>query len=163
VDAGADIEPGTVIGRLRKVRRRLRERCGRAPGSQYPALSATGRTRHIFLQESAVSGGHNLDPDTVPVSGDRLSRDDIEAEIARRATATKPAGVGVTVVPHVPCAGASADHMAQSLRTAPHVTALFEADFSAISRTAPRTGLPSRTRAPTSLSPSILLPHPLRQ
>ncbi len=133
VDAGADIEPGTVIGRIAEsaapVERAMRASAGIAiPRPQRDRPDAP----HFPPGIRRLLAEHNLDPDTVPVSGDRLSRDDIEAEIARRATATKPAGVGVTVVPHDSMRRRIADHMAQSLRTAPHVTALFEADFSAI-------------------------------
>ncbi len=73
---------------------------------------------------------HNLTAADVPVSGDRLSREDILAEAQRRAG--RPAS-GVTRIPHDSIRKRIAEHLAQSVRTAPHVTAMFEADFTAIS------------------------------
>jgi 2-oxoglutarate dehydrogenase E2 component (dihydrolipoamide succinyltransferase) len=65
----------------------------------------------------------------VPVSGARLTRDDIQAEIARRADAPS---TGVTRVPHDSLRRRIAEHMTHSVTVAPHVTAVFEADFTAI-------------------------------
>ena len=133
VDAGDDIEPGTVIGRIAEsgapIEKAMRAGAGIAiprPQRDRPDPPRFSPGVRRLLAE------HNLDPDTVPVSGDRLSREDIEAEIARRAMVTEPADVGVTVVPHDSMRRRIADHMAQSLRAAPHVTALFEVDFSAV-------------------------------
>lgn len=133
VDAGAEIEPGAVIGRIAESGARVEKamRAGAEIAIAHPQRDRPEAPRFPPGLRRLLAE-HNLDPDTVPVSGDRLSREDIEAEVARRATAEKPAGVGVTVVPHDSMRRHIADHMAQSLRTAPHVTALFEVDFSAI-------------------------------
>ena len=72
---------------------------------------------------------HNLLADDVPVRGGKLTREDIEAEVARRANAST---AGVRIVPHDSMRRRIGEHMAHSVRTAPHVTALFEADFGAI-------------------------------
>jgi 2-oxoglutarate dehydrogenase E2 component (dihydrolipoamide succinyltransferase) len=72
---------------------------------------------------------HNLRPEDVPTSGERLTREDIEAEIARLA---RKSTSGVKIIPHDSMRRRIAEHMAVSVRTAPHVTALFEADFGAI-------------------------------
>jgi len=65
----------------------------------------------------------------LPVSGARLSREDVLAEAARRA---KPPAAGLRSVPHDTMRKRIAEHMARSLQSAPHVTAVFEADFTAI-------------------------------
>jgi 2-oxoglutarate dehydrogenase E2 component (dihydrolipoamide succinyltransferase) len=72
---------------------------------------------------------HNLRPGDVPASGDRLTREDVEAEIARRA---RGPAKGVQTIPHDSMRRRIAEHMTHSMQTAPHVTALFEADFTAI-------------------------------
>ena len=65
----------------------------------------------------------------VPVSAARLTREDIEAEIVRRAAAPID---GITRVPHDSVRRRIAEHMTHSVTVAPHVTAVFEADFTAI-------------------------------
>ena len=76
---------------------------------------------------------HGLEAHEVPRSGEKLTREDIQAEIGRRAKSTSaPPAAGVTRVPHDSMRKRIAEHMAHSLQAAPHVTAMFEADFSAI-------------------------------
>jgi 2-oxoglutarate dehydrogenase E2 component (dihydrolipoamide succinyltransferase) len=61
------------------------------------------------------------------VSGAKLSREDIQAEVAHRAGAP-----GITRIPHDSMRKRIAQHLTHSVTVAPHVTAVFEADFSAI-------------------------------
>jgi 2-oxoglutarate dehydrogenase E2 component (dihydrolipoamide succinyltransferase) len=76
---------------------------------------------------------NGLDAGDVPVKGERLTREDIQAFVdARAAAASGPAPAGVTRVPHDSMRKRIAEHLSQSVRVAPHVTAVFEADFSAI-------------------------------
>ncbi|MEI9930213.1 MAG: 2-oxo acid dehydrogenase subunit E2 [Rhizomicrobium sp.] len=63
------------------------------------------------------------------MSGARLTREDIQAELDRRA---KTPVAGVTRVPHDTMRKRIAEHLTHSVAVAPHVTAVFEADFSAI-------------------------------
>ena len=132
VEPESDIEPGRVLGRISEQ--------GEAAAKSTPATTEAAPGARPSVSRSADIGQlppgirrllaeHNLKPDDVTVRGERLSREDIEAEIARRATAS---AVGVRSVPHDSMRRRIAEHMAQSVRTAPHVTALFEADFSAI-------------------------------
>ncbi|HEX7727000.1 MAG TPA: 2-oxo acid dehydrogenase subunit E2, partial [Rhizomicrobium sp.] len=71
-----------------------------------------------------------LDARDVPFNGARLTREDIQAELDRR---SKAPAVGVKRVPHDSMRKRIAEHLTHSVQTAPHVTAVFEADFSAIS------------------------------
>jgi 2-oxoglutarate dehydrogenase E2 component (dihydrolipoamide succinyltransferase) len=87
-----------------------------------------------------------LDPAGLTGSGKdgRLTRQDVEHEVARRqapapapvarpapAPAARTAG-GSRLIPHDGMRRRIAEHMAHSLATAPHVTAVFEADFTAV-------------------------------
>jgi 2-oxoglutarate dehydrogenase E2 component (dihydrolipoamide succinyltransferase) len=80
-----------------------------------------------------------LDPAGLTGSGKdgRLTRQDVEQELARREAPAEPApkaaiSGGSRRIPHDGMRRRIADHMAQSLATAPHVTAVFEADFTAV-------------------------------
>jgi 2-oxoglutarate dehydrogenase E2 component (dihydrolipoamide succinyltransferase) len=73
---------------------------------------------------------HNVDPSVITGSGKdgRITRADVDAYLASR-----PAAVpGSRIVPHDRMRRLIADNMLASVTTAPHVTAVFEADFSAI-------------------------------
>jgi 2-oxoglutarate dehydrogenase E2 component (dihydrolipoamide succinyltransferase) len=132
VEPGSDIEPGQVLARI-------------SAGEEAPTVATQAATKVTqATQPSSMRNAepgqippgirrllaeHNLKADDVPVRGEKLTREDIEAEVARRAAA--PA-VGVRSVPHDSMRRRIGEHMAHSVRTAPHVTALFEADFGAI-------------------------------
>jgi 2-oxoglutarate dehydrogenase E2 component (dihydrolipoamide succinyltransferase) len=67
----------------------------------------------------------------------RLTRKDVEDALAKRksspAQAKAPASIGgVQVIPHDGMRKRIAEHLSHSVATAPHVTAVFEADFGAI-------------------------------
>lgn len=131
VEPESDIEPGRILGRISEE--------GEAPAEATRATEAAPAGRPSTSRNADIGqlppgirrllAEHNLKPDGVPVRGEKLTREDIEAEVARRASAS---AVGVLSVPHDSMRRRIAEHMAQSVRTAPHVTALFEADFSAI-------------------------------
>ncbi len=94
----------------------------------------------------------DLDPGTVAGTGrdGRITRDDVEGALARRTAQARvtdtpepretprpaaPPGAGPGTserVPHDTMRRRIAEHMARSVATAPHVTAVFEVDFSAI-------------------------------
>ncbi len=74
---------------------------------------------------------HNVDPSVIAGSGrgGRLTRADVDAFVAAGAGAAES---GVTSVPHDRMRLAIAANMLKSVSVAPHVTAMFECDFSAI-------------------------------
>ncbi len=113
VEAGEEVGPGKVLGRI------TQSAAEGAPGAFAPLAPGIRR----------LLAAHKLDPRDVPLRGEKLTREDIEAEVARRARAPAP---GTNIIPHDSMRRRIAQHMAQSVQTAPHVTALFEADFSAI-------------------------------
>ncbi len=126
-----EVEPGAVLGRIAQGLAASVDK-GMA---QSAALPVAPRARAVAGASPLPPGirkmlaDNGLRESDVPASGERLTREDIQAEIARRASA--PAD-GVTRVPHDSMRRRIAEHMTHSVQTAPHVTAVFEADFSAI-------------------------------
>jgi 2-oxoglutarate dehydrogenase E2 component (dihydrolipoamide succinyltransferase) len=81
---------------------------------------------------------HKLSPDAITGTGrdGRITHQDVESVIARGSTklAAKPPAAELKGgrIPHDIMRRAIAEHMSRSVAIAPHVTAVFEADFSAI-------------------------------
>jgi 2-oxoglutarate dehydrogenase E2 component (dihydrolipoamide succinyltransferase) len=78
---------------------------------------------------------HKLSPGDIAGSGrgGRITHKDVEAHIARGpAKAPPPAQIRGGRIPHDSMRRSIAEHMSRSVATAPHVTAVFEADFSAV-------------------------------
>lgn len=107
--------------------RPIQRRPARAIGGFDPALRLSPAVRRLCAE-------HALDPAGIPGTGKdgRLTASDVEAHLKAPQPAPPPSGEGVTRIPHTPMRRRIAEHMAHSVATAPHVTALFEADFSAI-------------------------------
>ena len=135
VQEGADIEPGRVLGRISKgieggeTSAPSRDRGRPARSGSDPGEGGPGESARLPPGIRRLLSEHNLRAEEIPLSGERLTREDIETEIARRANRQTP---GAKVVPHDSMRRRIAEHMAHSLQTAPHVTALFEADMGAV-------------------------------
>jgi 2-oxoglutarate dehydrogenase E2 component (dihydrolipoamide succinyltransferase) len=136
MDAGAEVEPGTVLGWIADGDAPL---SAKASEKAVTVGRATQRVVEPFNDPRLPPGirrllaEYRLEANDIPLSGERITRDDILAEVERRAKAAGIApGVGVKRVPHDSMRRRIAEHMAHSVRTAPHVTAMFEADFGAI-------------------------------
>ena len=107
----------------------------RAIASFDPALRLSPSVRRLLIDTG-------IDPVRLTGTGrgGRLTSGDVEREAGRRRHASgaaqlAPEGAGPragTRVPHTPMRRRIAEHMVHSLATAPHVTAIFEADFGAI-------------------------------
>jgi 2-oxoglutarate dehydrogenase E2 component (dihydrolipoamide succinyltransferase) len=132
IEEGADVEPGAVLGRI----------AAGAPSAQKasegPAVVAqkSAAAASKAQQDSQLPPGirrlleeHGLSASDVPVSGARLSREDIVAEVERRGKAT---AAGARSIPHDSMRKRIAEHLTRSVQVAPHVTAVFEADFTSI-------------------------------
>lgn len=132
VNEGSDIEPGHVLGRIAEGSASVEKAVD--SGARHPASAQRASAPRADMGQLApgirrLLAEHDLEPNEIPIRGEKLTREDIEAEVARRAgTSAK----GVKVIPHDSMRRRIAEHMAESVRAAPHVTALFEADFSAI-------------------------------
>lgn len=150
VEEGDEVSPGMVIGKLETQatagtstspepaekqpevqetapvsgKRQIRRRGGNFGDQLSPAVKAL--LSDHSLQASAISGTG---------AGGRITRDDVLAHVAslRQPTQANASGIPSRVVPHDGMRRKIAQHMVDSLlKTAPHVTAVFEMDFSAI-------------------------------
>lgn len=143
LETGAEALPGALLGRLRPEG-------GAAAGPIQPSPPAeTVPQRQAPDISTALSPAvrravreHGIDPATISGTGrgGRITRADVDQAIAARgasqttrsAAATPTPINGVRQIPHDGMRLAIARNMAQSLSSAPHVTAIFEADLSAI-------------------------------
>lgn len=172
IDAGADAQPGAVLGRLSEAAKTTAPRKAEAVAAASQREPETELGFAAVAEWSAPDGRiasfdpalrlspsvrrrlieAGLDPTGLAGTGrdGRLTRYDVEQAVARRdaggsaAPAQKGRGArgpaqvpapvaGVISIPHDSMRLAIAEHMSRSVATAPHVTAIFEADFSAIS------------------------------
>jgi len=110
---GDPVEPGDVVGRI-------------GDGAGGGVASAISPAVRQMLQD------HGLDASRIAGTGrgGRISVQDVETHLAstNRTTAQPP----TRLVPHSPMRKSIADHMVRSVATAPHVTAVFEADLTAV-------------------------------
>ena len=132
---GAEVEPGTVLGRItsggavEEAAKAMAQGAGIAvPKTAAPRATSTSEQLPPGIRKMLADSG--LDARDVPFNGARLTREDIQAELDRR---SKAPAVGVKRVPHDSMRKRIAEHLTHSVQTAPHVTAVFEADFTAIS------------------------------
>jgi 2-oxoglutarate dehydrogenase E2 component (dihydrolipoamide succinyltransferase) len=100
-----------------------------------------GREMRLSPLVKRLLSEHRVDANAVTGTGrdGRITHKDVEDHIARGPAATpaaKPAAPASPVkggrIPHDAMRRSIAEHMSRSVATAPHVTAVFEADFSAI-------------------------------
>jgi len=138
--ATGDVQPGALLGHI-------------APGaavSAAPAMEAIKPPSVRLEPELRLSPAvrklvseSGIDPTGVEGSGKggRLTREDVVRALEQRDAAPPPkavpsfaptASARSTRVPHTAMRRRIAEHMAHSVATAPHVTAVFEADVSAI-------------------------------
>ncbi|HXG99054.1 MAG TPA: 2-oxo acid dehydrogenase subunit E2 [Sphingomicrobium sp.] len=142
LDTDADAVPGAVLGRIST------DASQQAPASPQAATVSTRDDRpapsvainQMEAAELRLSPSvkrailqHGIDPARLTGTGrgGRLTRDDVDAAVE----AATQAGVSVTApsdVPHDRMRLKIAENMVRAMADAPHVTALFEADFSAI-------------------------------
>jgi 2-oxoglutarate dehydrogenase E2 component (dihydrolipoamide succinyltransferase) len=146
----AEASPGALLGRLSQA-------VEAAPVETAPAITETpaaaadlARTGAIPLSPAVRRAvrEHDIDPASVPGTGrgGRITRADIDRAVAERAekpataarvspqpVADLPAATGGTrSIPHDRMRLAIAQNMLNSVTVAPHVTAVFECDFTAI-------------------------------
>ncbi len=137
LETGAEVEPGTVLGRIAD-----RAAGAKAAGAQAPTAPSQPRTQpqkaaadaaHIAPGIRRLLSDHGLEPQDVPTPGGKLTREDVQAEVERRAKGSARSTMsGVTRLPHDSMRKRIAEHMTHSVQVAPHVTAMFEANLSAI-------------------------------
>ena len=137
--ADAEATPGAVLGRLR-LDQGAPTLLAPSPG-QPAAIPAITHGREARLSPSVrrLISESGLDPGSLAGTGrgGRLTRADVASQMARGERPTAPAreasAAGETLrIPHDRMRRQIAEHMTRSLAVAPHVTAVFEADFSAV-------------------------------
>jgi 2-oxoglutarate dehydrogenase E2 component (dihydrolipoamide succinyltransferase) len=162
LDTDAEAVPGTLLGRMRiedQIITSLPDptQDEATHGKTKLHLSSSSSSSAFFSPSvRRALAQHGIDPTTIVGTGrdGRLTRMDVEAVAMRQSlpqsslsapstpvpapkaattTATAPVLNGVRSVPHDRMRLAIATNMLNSVTIAPHVTAVFEADFSAIS------------------------------
>ncbi|BCH28472.1 dihydrolipoamide acetyltransferase component of pyruvate dehydrogenase complex [Mesorhizobium sp. L-8-10] len=161
--SGEDAVPGVVLGRIRVgAAKAARDTLVERPPAAAEVADGTFHPSRFSPAVRRAAEQYGIDPAEVTGTGKggRVTRKDMDAAFAARGPDTAPppavperpapqffpeAGTppapplsepsaGSHVVAHSPMRLAIAGHMAESLAAAPHVTAVFEADFSAIMR-----------------------------
>lgn len=149
LQSGDNATPGAILGRIRAegTHRRIAEAV--PPSVTQDAMEVSDVMRYSpAVRHAALQYG--IDPATVSGSGKggRVTRVDIEAAFAaREEAASAPKTVQESaeslrptlssdrnsrLIPHSPMRLSIAEHMLKSVTVAPHVTSVFEADFTAI-------------------------------
>ena len=143
-----EVAPGELLGRIEAV---ADHAVSPAAPVQQPAKPSTaqrpgaeGATRSVSANVLSPAvrrllAEHGLRPEELAGSGSggRITADDVLAHVAARgapavSTPSSPDSSGIRRVPHSALRRRIAEHMVASLRTAPHVTTVFEADFGAV-------------------------------
>src|SRR5437764_1036399 len=113
IEEGADVSPGSVLGRITEGAAVKESQRAAAPSGKADLHIA--RSAEISAQLSPgirrLLSEHGLKPEDVAQKGDRLTREDIEAEVARRAKKPSVPSASVRVVPHDFMRRRIAEHM----------------------------------------------------
>lgn len=127
-EEGAEVAPGDLLGRIDP-----------AAVAKPPSPPRSDAQRELRLSPAVrrLVAEHGLDPSRIRGTGrgGRITHRDVLEQIRRTAAPPAPKSVpdGRTrSVPHTPMRLAIARHMVESVTTAPHVTAVFEADMTAV-------------------------------
>jgi 2-oxoglutarate dehydrogenase E2 component (dihydrolipoamide succinyltransferase) len=149
LDTDNEALPGAILGRVGPAFAAVMSEVEIvSPKMLPPDTSAVQHSSALLGLSPAVRRAvvqHNIDPETILGTGrgGRLTRADVDAAVAERgregaAKQALPTSVtlretgGVRAIPHDRMRLAIAANMLNSVTIAPHVTAVFEADFSAI-------------------------------
>ncbi len=138
---GEQVEPGEVLGRIDvSVADAV---AAEAPPK--PAPQADGAEKPVATGSAGGSGDlspavrrllkeHNLDASQITGTGKggRITHEDVQKHVESGGAKKKSAGMSGRMVSHSHMRRSIAQHMVQSVATAPHVTSVFEADLSDI-------------------------------
>jgi 2-oxoglutarate dehydrogenase E2 component (dihydrolipoamide succinyltransferase) len=141
---GDEAQPGAVLGVLTlgeaaaaktETVAKVRVSASASLAAARPKRGGGGEMRLSPLVKR-LAAEHALSLDAIEGSGrdGRITHKDVEALIARGGTKpiTPPSPIQGGRIPHDAMRKSIAAHMSRSVATAPHVTAVFEADFSAV-------------------------------
>jgi 2-oxoglutarate dehydrogenase E2 component (dihydrolipoamide succinyltransferase) len=148
LDTDAEAAPGAVLGRLEPAG--LAAPVAQAPKTAHRHQDKTPASRNVPALSPAVRQAlreHHIDPASIVGTGrgGRITREDVDravhlrqgyagevADSSSRRLPVSASSAGARVVPHDRMRRTIAENMLNSVATAPHVTAVFEADLSAI-------------------------------
>jgi 2-oxoglutarate dehydrogenase E2 component (dihydrolipoamide succinyltransferase) len=134
---GASVEPGDVVGRIGSE---APSGAVTAPTTPTPASptssrsSASPATEELSPAVRRLIQERGLDPAMIKGTGrgGRITVQDVEAHLAGMGTSRPPVSPSSRLVPHTAMRKSIAEHMVRSVATAPHVTAVFEADLGGV-------------------------------
>jgi 2-oxoglutarate dehydrogenase E2 component (dihydrolipoamide succinyltransferase) len=153
LDTDAEAVPGALLGRISTEGSPAKagpqtERTARADGRAETALRATGPLPPQGHAETRLSPSvrracaqHSIDPARIQGTGrnGRITREDVDRAVASATvvsagepTTAQPRQFSPHDIPHDRMRLKIAENMVRAVSEAPHVTALFEADFSAV-------------------------------
>lgn len=143
MENGDSATPGALLGRIKGAESRPNQADVSATAASETS-SSTEDEPHFSPAVRHAAEAYGIDPTTIAGTGrdGRVTRADMDKAFAVRSArhTPEPASTGGTGTPsshrvaHSDMRTAIAAHMRQSMATAPHVTAVFEADFSAVIR-----------------------------
>jgi 2-oxoglutarate dehydrogenase E2 component (dihydrolipoamide succinyltransferase) len=144
LDTDAEAVPGAVLGRIstsapaqagaQEAKPALSEAPAGAPGPRPPPGNIEGESRLSPSVRRALQQ-HGIDPSRIAGTGrdGRITREDVDRAVADATIVSAgPKGASPHDIPHDRMRLKIAENMVRAVSDAPHVTALFEADFSAI-------------------------------
>lgn len=141
LDTDAEAIPGALLGRLRPAQTEA-VASPPSPSSIKPPIANEGRMPaepHLSpaVRRAVMQHGVDLEGVAGTGKGGRITRADIDRIVAERGQRASSASApdtkgGIRSVPHDRMRLAIAENMLNSVTVAPHVTAVFECDFSAI-------------------------------
>ena len=133
LDTDSEAVPGALLGRIdasgAPAQAGVQERVSAAPQRPGPRPSPGNTEVETRLSPSVrrACQQHGIDPSRIQGTGrgGRITREDVER-------ALESAGAGAGDIPHDRMRLKIAENMVRAVAEAPHVTAVFEADFSAV-------------------------------
>jgi 2-oxoglutarate dehydrogenase E2 component (dihydrolipoamide succinyltransferase) len=158
---GDEAAPGAVLGVLTLIAAAGAAAKPAQRSAPEARASANGGERLSPLVKRLLSE-HGLSAAQIAGSGrdGRITHRDVEEHLARGAkpaAKATPAPIGGNRIAHDPMRKSIAEHMARSIAVAPHVTAVFEADFTAIAmHRAAHKDAYAKERAPLTYSAYIV-------
>jgi len=152
LDTDDEAEPGALLARISTDAKAVRAELVEAPslsvakeeGQAFDKLRANGEGEIELRLSPSVKRAlvqHNIDPARIQGTGrdGRITRDDVDRAVAAAttvsvgdATTAQPRHFAGGDIPHDRMRLKIAENMVRAVSEAPHVTALFEVDFSAI-------------------------------
>jgi 2-oxoglutarate dehydrogenase E2 component (dihydrolipoamide succinyltransferase) len=136
--ANEPIRPGDILGRIEVRSEEKTVPTATMPTPTLPAqarVATPAREQELSPAVRQLVKKHNLDISQIIGTGrgGRITHDDAQKYLKQRAAGEGDAQPAGRMVPHRPMRRRIAQHMVESLlHTAPHVTAVFDADLSAV-------------------------------